>query len=84
MKKPNQHQPWMISLAAALDLCAFVFMAASNSGKALLYLFGACELVLILSAIGAWKRYFEALIDYRLRELQGSDKDIQPVGARDG
>ena len=82
IKKPTSTVAWLLSLAAVLDLWAFVVMASSNSNG--LELFGACELVLILIAIGAWKRYFEALIDYRLRQLQGSEKDIQPVDAPDG
>jgi len=76
IKKPTAVVAWLLSLAAAFDLYAFVFMASSNAtGREL---FGACELVLILIAIAMWKRYFEALIDYRLRQLQGPEKDIQP------
>ena len=76
MIKPTTQQPWIMSLAAAMDLCAFVFMAASNLEITLLAVVGACELALILIAIFAWKKYFEVLIDYRFRELQDSDKNL--------
>ncbi len=76
VKKPTGAAAWSVSVAAGLDLCAFVLMAASNPGTGsllLLLLFGGCVLVLILAAIAEWKRYFEGLIDYRIGELEGRE-----------
>lgn len=74
LKKPSAGVAWSLSLAAGLDLCAFVLMAAAGAGSGSLVFFGVCELVLIFGAIFAWKRYFEGLIDYRFRELLGADR----------
>jgi hypothetical protein len=75
MKKPSQFVPWMQSFIAVLFLIGFVFMAASNASVNLLKLYGACVAGLSLLAIGMWKKYFEALMDYKIQELQGTDKN---------
>ena len=71
VKKPNGGVAWSLSVAAVLDLCAFVLMAAVRAETESLLLFGGCEVVIIFGAIFAWKRYFEGLIDYRIGELEG-------------
>ena len=69
MKKTTQpRQAWGLTIAAALDLFAFVLLAASNPSPILLSLFGLCEVVLILCAVGAWKKYIENMIETRCRK----------------
>ncbi len=79
LKKPTGDAAWAASSAAGLDLCAFVLLAASNAGAGILVFFGGCELALILLAIRAWKKYFEGLIDYRVRELEGGGSETRSL-----
>jgi len=67
MKNPTKPQAaWGMTVAAGLDLLAFVLMASSNTESNTLILFGACEFFLILGAVYFWKQYFEDLIELKL------------------
>ena len=65
-QKPDARKLWGSTLAAALDLIVLVFMVASNANQLLLLLFAVCELVLIVAAAMAWKKYIDQSIDYRI------------------
>jgi hypothetical protein len=58
---------WWITLAATLDLVALVFMSSSKPRAGTLTAFAACEVVLIVGAVAAWKKYFEDLIDEKTK-----------------
>jgi hypothetical protein len=53
-----------MAFAAGLNLFAFVLMSTANTDLNTLMLFGACEIIMILSAVGCWKKYFEEYIKY--------------------
>jgi hypothetical protein len=79
MKKvTNPRHAWGMTLAAALDLFAFVLLASSNPSPLLLALFGLCEVVLILCAVGAWKQYFEFRMDQLTPQRPDSSSETQP------
>lgn len=65
-QKPDARKFWGPTLAAALDLIALVLMVASNAKVHLLLVFAVCELVLIIAAALAWKKYIDQSIDYRM------------------
>ncbi len=65
-QKPDTRKLWGLTLAAAFDLIALVFMVASNSKPILLVVFAACEFVLIVASAVAWKKYIDQSIDYRI------------------
>ena len=64
-----------MTVAAGLDLLAFVLMASSNTESNTLILFGACEFFLIIGAVYFWKQYFEDLIEMKLGSDTNSVKD---------
>ena len=67
MKNPTKPQAaWGMTFAAGLDLIAFVLLASANTEPNILFLFGACEFILILGAVYFWKQYFEDLIELKL------------------
>lgn len=66
MKKcSSPRQAWMLTIAAALDLFAFVLMASAPPHLTLLMIFGICEVVLILCAVAAWLQ----VIEHRMEQL---------------
>jgi hypothetical protein len=66
--KPSPGAAWGSTVAAALDLFAFVLLGHGNTSPLLLAFFGLCEVVLILCAAVAWKTYFENFVSYKLSE----------------
>lgn len=72
-QKPDARKLWGLTLAAALDLIALVFMVAGNAKLPLLLVFAVCELVLIIAAAMAWKKYIDQSIDYRMR--RGTERE---------
>ena len=65
--KPESKAAWIITVAATLDLFAFVLLGKANTSPLLLGFFGLCEVSLILFAVQAWKSYFEKLIAYKVQ-----------------
>jgi|GEM_PF-2008554 hypothetical protein len=74
--KPSPRSAWGMTVAAALDLFAFVLVARASSSSLLIIIFGLCEVVLILSAAGAWKAYFENFISHKLSEKSDAEQDV--------
>lgn len=68
MKKPNPLIAYLMSVAATLDLFAFVLMAAGDNHGLPLIVMGVCVVVLILLSVSTWKMYFERLMDCRIRQ----------------
>jgi hypothetical protein len=64
--KPAAKAAWTITVAATLDLFAFVLLSKANASWLHLSVFGLCEVGLILLAVQAWKSYFEKLIAHRV------------------
>lgn len=85
MNKPKPGAAWSITLAAALDLFAFVLLANVDASSRMLLIFGACELVLIVAATGMWQQYFEQLIDFKMKgtrvDNEGSSGEAPDPGA---
>jgi hypothetical protein len=75
MKEPNSNSARMVSFAAAMELFAFVLMAAGDTNVLLLSIMGVCAVVLILVAVSAWKKYFERLMDYKITQASDNQPD---------
>jgi len=75
--KPDIRELKYVTLAASLDLIAMVFLATVG-GPLLLGFVAACELVLIICAAIAWKKYIDQSIDYKIYEY------IKSVESHDG
>ena len=65
-----------MTVAAALDLFAFVLLAQANASTLLLALFGLCGVVLILCAAGAWKTYLENFVSHKISERIDAGQDV--------
>lgn len=80
--KPERPKPvaaWGITWAAILDLIAFGFMIASRADLLLLWIFGACEALLIFYSVKAWKDYFECYTRYEIKRAM-ANKSCEATG----
>jgi len=75
MKRPRAFGAWCSSAAAMLELVVFVIEAASDPDSKSLMLFAALTVVLSGFAVDSWKRYFEALIEFKLASSASAGDD---------
>jgi hypothetical protein len=65
-KRPKATAAWCMTIAAILDMFAFVLLAKGDSPLRTLIVLGACELMFIVITVILWKQYFEELIDFKI------------------
>lgn len=54
---------WGSSVAAVLNLCTFVFVAAAKTDQMALVIAAVSQCIITLIAIGAWEHYLVSLIN---------------------
>lgn len=71
MSKPSPRDAQATSTAAACMLFVFVLSAGSDTQPLLLPVVGVISLLLTVLAVSRWRKYFEALIEFRIAESAG-------------
>jgi asparagine N-glycosylation enzyme membrane subunit Stt3 len=79
-KPPKTRGAWSMTAAAVLSLISLV---GSGDNPKLAILLGFVVIVLVLYGVDAWKKYFEGLVDYKVKEaLEGAGNARQELFER--